>query len=304
MKLITFKGWFLSTILKIGGMLFIKSMKKANWSRMTMTESLIFFGSGPVGRATLEALINAGFDIEAVITKPKPEHHRGDMPVLDFAQAKNLTIFTPKNEAELEDLFKTPRFKSSVGVVVDYGLMISTFIINFFELGIVNSHFSLLPRWRGADPITFAILSGETETGVSLMLIDPKLDEGQLLAQEKLTLQPDVTGPKLTDKLVNLSNKILIEKLPLYIEGKIKPYPQPKLAEQIEKEVRAYLGWPKSRAKIFGSDVILTKVRVASDKNDGDLVMPTGDGWLEIKELIAPSGRSMKGADFLRGYKK
>ncbi|OGL35427.1 hypothetical protein A3F65_01625 [Candidatus Saccharibacteria bacterium RIFCSPHIGHO2_12_FULL_47_16b] len=289
-----------------------------------MTKSLIFFGSGPVGRATLEALIEAGFDIEAVITKPKPEHHHGDMPVLDFAQAKNLTIFTPKNEAELEDLFKTSQFKSPIGVVVDYGLMISPSIIKSFPLGIVNSHFSLLPRWRGADPITFAILSGETETGVSLMLIDPKLDEGQLLAQEKLTLQPDVTGPKLTDKLVNLSNKILIEKLPLYIEGKIKPYPQPKLepsysrrltkqdgmvdwtklAEQIEKEVRAYLGWPKSRAKIFGSDVILTKVRVASDKNDGDLVMPTGDGWLEIKELIAPSGRSMKGADFLRGYKK
>ena len=291
---------------------------------MNMTKSLIFVGSGPVGRATLEALIEAGFDIEAVITKPKPEHHHGDMPVLDFAQAKNLTIFTPKNEAELEDLFKTSQFKSPIGVVVDYGLMISPSIIKSFPLGIVNSHFSLLPRWRGADPITFAILSGETETGVSLMLIDPKLDEGQLLAQEKLTLQPDVTGPKLTDKLVNLSNKILIEKLPLYIEGKIKPYPQPKLepsysrrltkqdgmvdwtklAEQIEKEVRAYLGWPKSRAKIFGSDVILTKVRVASDKNDGDLVMPTGDGWLEIKELIAPSGRSMKGADFLRGYKK
>ena len=299
-------------------------MKKANWSRMTMTESLIFFGSGPVGRATLEALINAGFDIEAVITKPKPEHHRGDMPVLDFAQAKNLTIFTPKNEAELEDLFKTPRFKSSVGVVVDYGLMISTLIINFFELGIANSHFSLLPRWRGADPITFAILSGETETGVSLMLIDPKLDEGQLLAQEKLTLQPDVTGPKLTDKLVNLSNKLLVEKLPLYIEGKIKPYPQPKLepsysrrltkqdgvvdwnkpADQIEREVRAYLGWPKSWAKIFGSDVILTKVRVAESENDGDLVMKTGEGWLEIQELIAPSGRKISGADFLRGYKK
>src|SRR3990167_7800538 len=260
---------------------------------MNMTKSLIFFGSGPVGRATLEALIEAGFDIEAVITKPKPEHHHGDMPVLDFAQAKNLTIFTPKNEAELEDLFKTSQFKSPIGVVVDYGLMISPSIIKSFPLGIVNSHFSLLPRWRGADPITFAILSGETETGVSLMLIDPKLDEGQLLAQEKLTLQPDVTGPKLTDKLVNLSNKLLVEKLPLYIEGKIKPYPQPKLepsysrrltkqdgvvdwnkpADQIEREVRAYLGWPKSWAKIFGSDVILTKVRVAESENDGDLVI-------------------------------
>lgn len=286
--------------------------------------SLVFFGNGPVGKATLEALLKAGFEIEAVITKPKPEHHRGDMPVLDLTYAKGLSVFTPKDEAELENLFDRANFRSPVALVVDYGLMLSLKIINYFPLGIVNSHFSLLPQWRGADPITFAILSGQSETGVSLMLIVPKLDEGDLIAQEKLMIEPSDTGPILTKKLIDLSNKLLIENLPLYFEGKIKPFPQPKIepsysrrltkqdglvdwtksAAQIEREVRAYVGWPKSQAKIFGNDVILTKVRVASDEHDGDLVMKSGEGRLEIQELVAPSGRTMSGADFLRGYRR
>lgn len=289
-----------------------------------MKKSLVFFGSGAVGKATLEALIKAGFDIEAVITKPKPEYHRGDMPVLDFSSAKKFATFTPNDEAKLDGLFKTKKFKSPIGVVVDYGLIISHPIIKAFPKGLINSHFSLLPHWRGADPITFAILSGQSETGVSLMVINEKLDEGDLIAQEKLKIETDDTGPSLTNKLISLSNQLLIEKLQLFLEGKIKPFPQPKIepsysrrltkqdgavdwnkpAAQIEKEVRAYLGWPKSQAKIFGNDVILTKVRVAEGQNDGDLVLKTGDGWLEIKELIAPSGRTMSGADFLRGYRR
>ena len=150
--------------------------------------NLVFFGSGPVGRATLENLIDNGVEIEAIVTKPWPKGHKSSMPVLEFAEEHNVKVFTPSTKAELSKLFAKQRFTSKVGLVVDYGLIISKDVIDSFPLGILNSHFSLLPKLRGADPITFAILGGETETGVSLMLINEKMDEGQLLAQEKLQI--------------------------------------------------------------------------------------------------------------------
>lgn len=290
---------------------------------MTKSKQLIFFGSGPVGLATLKALIAAGYQIEAVITKPKPAHHRGAMPVLDFTtHTKNMTVYTPANEKELSELFASNKFASALALVVDYGIKLSKNVLDHFQLGAVNSHFSLLPQWRGADPISFAILSGQAKTGVSLMLLDEALDEGPLLAQQELAINPAETTPHLTQRLIQLSNEMLIKYLPRYFAGDLKPFPQPKRpptysrrltkadgvvdwakpAEQIEREVRAYGGWPKSRAEIYDADVILTKVRVAENEADGDLVRKTGEGWLEIQELIAPSGRTMSGADFLRGY--
>jgi methionyl-tRNA formyltransferase len=234
-------------------------------------------------------------------------------------------MHTPQNKAELSKLFKQTSFSSSLGVVVDYGIIIEQSVIDAFPKGILNSHFSLLPEWRGADPITFAVLSGQGETGVSLMLIDEKLDTGLLIAQEPYPLPPTITTPELTKELVALSSAMLIRCIPKYLAGKLKPYLQPdnkptysrrlvkedglldshKPANRLECEVRAYRGWPKSRLTLFGHDVVVTKARVASAANDGALVVPCAqETYLEIQELIAPSGRTMSGADFLRGYNK
>lgn len=289
---------------------------------MSKSKKLVFFGSGPVGRATLENLKPAGFNIEAIVTKPKAPHHRGSMPVLEFAQIHQINTYTPTNKSELAEIFKKSLFKSSLGLVVDYGLIIPKPVIDSFPLGILNSHFSLLPQWRGADPITFAVLSGQSETGVSLMLINKKLDEGQLIAQKSLKIGPDITTPQLTDQLVKLSNKMLLKYIPEYLAGTIKLYPQPKEpvshsrrlvkedgildwgkpAMQLEREVRAYAGWPRSVTRVFGHKIIVTKAHVAKNEKEGSLVMRANPGWLEIVELIAPSGRIMSGADFIRGY--
>lgn len=292
---------------------------------MNKSKKLIFFGSGPVGKATLEALYKLGFDIEAIITKPKAAHHRGSMPVLDFAEKKKITAFTPGSKDELKDLFTPGRFSSQLGLVVDYGLIIPKDVINYFPLGIVNSHFSLLPQWRGADPITFALLSGQKTTGVSIMLIDSGLDTGKLLAQADYDIASNENIITLTDNLVDLSNQTLDEALPLYVSGQIVPFHQDpkqpasysrrltkedgvvrwdKPAEVIERQVRAYLGWPKSQAKVHGKPVIILKARVAKNKEDGQLVLSCQPGFLEIIELIGPSGKTMSGADFLRGYQK
>src|SRR3989344_5182645 len=265
---------------------------------MSKSKKVVFFGSGPVAAASL-ALLASDFTIEAIITKPKPPHHRGEVPVLEVAKKLELPVFTAANKQELDELFAQKP---------------------------VNSHFSILPQWRGADPITFAVLSGQQTTGVSLMLLVEAMDEGPLLAYGEHEMPANTTTPELTNELIKLSHALLVETVPKYRAGELQPVAQnetgcevsysrklvksdgvvdfSKSARQIEREVRAYQPWPKSQAKILGHDVIITKTRVAKDKGDGDLVMKCQPGWLEIQKLIAPSGRTMSGADFLRGYKR
>jgi len=287
----------------------------------------VFFGSGPVAAATLAGLLDAGLNFEAVITKPRAEGHRGSVPVLELAAMRNLQTFTPRTKRELSELFAAHTFTSPVGLVVDYGIIIAKDVIGAFPKGIVNSHFSLLPEWRGADPITFAVLSGQKQTGVSLMVINEQLDEGKLLIQQTLSLKPDITTPELTQQLITISNSLIVSTLPEYLAGDIKPYNQSvekpatysrkltkddgildtaKPATQLEREIRAYLGWPKSRLTLFGKyDVIVTKARIANNPTDGQLIISCGDNtYLEILTLTAPSGKSMSGEAFLRGYKK
>lgn len=294
---------------------------------MNPSSKIVFFGSGPVAAKTLHGLLGAGLQFEAIITKPRAAGHRGSVPVLELAQTQNLPVFLPQNKAELSELFARHTFTSPVGLVADYGIIISKEVIAAFPKGIINSHFSLLPEWRGADPITFSVLSGQPQTGVSLMLINEKLDEGQLLAQQTLSLKPDITTPELTAKLITISNSMIMQYLPKYLAGDIKPYDQSvekpasysrkltkddgvldfsKPAQQLEREVRAYQGWPKSRATLFGKfPVIVTRTRIAASATDGALVLPCGQNtFLEITALTAPSGKSMSGEAFLHGYKK
>ena len=285
----------------------------------------VFFGSGPVAATSLR-LLARDFDIEAVITKPRAPHHHGEVPVLATAEKLKLPIFTAANKQELDELFGTKPVDAQLAILIDFGIIVSQEVIDYFPLGIINSHFSLLPQWRGADPITFAVLSGQAKTGVSLMLLVENMDEGPLLAFAQYNMPPDITTPKLTNELVQLSDILIKDAVPKYMAGELQSVPQSatkhpvsyykklvkadgaidwnKSAEQLEREVRAYPDWPKSQAKIFGHDVIIIKARVAKAENDGGLVMKCQPGYLEIQELKAPSGRTMSGVDFMRGYNK
>jgi methionyl-tRNA formyltransferase len=287
-----------------------------------MSKTIVFFGSGPVAEASLRSLADH-FEIEMVITKAVPAHHKGTAPVEELAKKLNLPLLFANSKQELDELIEKQSFKSRAGVIVDYGVIVSQKVINTFPLGIVNSHFSLLPQWRGADPITFSILSGQEKTGVSLMVIEPSLDTGKLITQKVLHIAPDDTTPSLTDKLVALSNELLIDYLPRYIDGDITPKNQPhpdrvtfsrkltkddsildfkKPAAELEREIRAFSGWPKSRATLHGHDLIITKAHVSSEPKT-TLDSKCGDGlYLSIDELIGPSGRKMDAKSFLNGY--
>lgn len=297
---------------------------------------IIFLGTGPVSLGSLEG-IHDHFDIEAVITKPdrlihgKPHNH----PVKAWALIHEIPIHQVSNKDDLSRLFKDQSFTSQVGLVVDFGIIIAEEAINYFPLGIINSHFSLLPQLRGADPISFAVLQGLQETGVSLMIINSAMDEGDLIAQEKLTVQPSITTPDLTLKLVALSNDMLTRTLPRYIAGQITPWPQDttqtpatysrklskqdssvdwnKPAVQVEREVRAYIGWPGSKTTLSGKSVTITKARIyaVDTLSDADarvlqnkLIVDCGkETKLEILKLKPDGKKEMTAADFLRGLK-
>ncbi len=295
------------------------------------SSTIIFFGSGPVAARSLE-LLHRDFPIEAVVTKPRPPHHKGAVPVLDVAKKLNIPIFTAISRKELDALFDKEKFKSKLGILIDFGIIVSQKVIDYFPLGIINSHFSLLPAWRGADPITFSILNGDKRTGVSLMLLVSAMDEGPLLAQAPYELPADITTPQLTDELIDVSHQALREIVPLYVAGKVTPVPQTnhgvsysrrltkvdglldwnKPAIVLEREIRAFTGWPKSRTTFGGLEVIITQAHVDPTQGrsgsrtiiDKKPAVRCGEQTL-VLDLIKPAGRKeMTSEAFLAGYKK
>jgi methionyl-tRNA formyltransferase len=305
-----------------------------------MSETVLFFGSGPVAAKSLE-LLAQNFDIEAVITKPQPAHHKEPFPVLALCEKLGIRAFTPNGKSELSELFAQKPVTSKLGVVIDYGFIINSDVIDYFPLGIVNSHFSLLPEWRGADPITFSILSGQKQTGISLMLINEKMDEGPLLSQTTYNIDPDETTPSLTEALIELSNHALEVILPLYVAGQTLPMPQEEVtvavskvptysrklnkqdgvldfnkpADVLEREIRAFTDWPKSRMSLAGMDVIITKAHTVPSTtpepaghikilfDSSTLMVNTSSGYLCIDKL-KPAGKSeMTVQAFLAGYR-
>ena len=302
-----------------------------------MKDSVVFFGSGPVAAQSLE-LLAQDFTIEAVVTKPQPAHHKEPFPVLELAKKLKLPLLTPGSKAELSELFKTKPVTSRLGIVIDYGFIINQDVIDYFPLGIINSHFSLLPEWRGADPISFSILSGQKQTGVSLMVITSGMDEGPLLSQGVLNIPEDATTPSLTDGLTRLSHSLLRDILPKYVSGEIMARTQTEIAkmmgtsttptysrkltkqdgqiiwtkpaEQIEREIRAFIDWPKSRTTIASKDVVITKARGlneggipgAVEVQGKHLFVYCGQDALLI-ETLKPAGKNeMTAAAFLAGY--
>lgn len=293
-----------------------------------ISETIVFFGSGPVAAKSL-SLLAEEFAVEAIITKPATEKEM-------VAILPDTPVFTVNDKTSLSQLFKDKRFSSRVGVLIDFGIIVSRDVIDNFELGIVNSHFSVLPEWRGADPISWAILSGQETTGVSLMLLVEAMDEGPLLAYGELAVD-DADARELTDSLIDLSDALLKTMLPKYFRGNITPAPQSstgrtvgysrkltkadgridwnKSAEQLVREIRAFIDWPKSRATLSGIDLIITKAHAVPSNNpekkpgdievlkpEGILMVECGLGYLCIDRLKPVGKKEMTAAEFLRGY--
>ena len=276
----------------------------------------------PDGAPTLQALIDAGYDVKAVVANYEAGTSRKAraLEIEEVARQYDIPVLLPDRPKDIIDELKA--FNAEIGVLVAYGRIIPQSIIDIFPKGILNIHPSLLPRYRGSIPIEQAILDGSTQTGVSVMGLVKEMDAGPIYAQQTVELTGAETKQELTQKLLTLGGQLVLDVLPSALDGTAQPTAQDeskatftslisksdghmdlaKPAAQLEREVRAYAVWPKSRLELYGHQVVVTKARVAQDNDDNLLIVAANPGYLEIEELVAPSGKKMTGADFLRGY--
>lgn len=291
---------------------------------MKKSKKLVFFGTEHFSVPGLQKLIDGGWPVAAVVTKPDFRAGRGqkltEPAVKLLAKRHGLAVWQPDSLPQISH--RLAELRPDLGVLVAYGKIIPQAVIELFPKGIVNVHPSLLPQYRGPSPIETAILNGDRQTGLSIMALTAGLDEGPLYAQKKIKVPADTDGPAFSRYLAAAGADLLIDTLPGVLNGSIEPKAQDnsmatytkllkkedghinwhRPAIQLERQVRAFLAWPRSRAKVFGHEIIITKARVAKNQTDGALVMKANPGYLEILQLIAPSGKQMSGGDFKRGY--
>ncbi len=298
---------------------------------------IIFFGTSDFALPALEKLLAAPFDLRGVFCQPDKPKGRGlkcqCCAVKAMAQAKGIPTWQPATLRSAAIEKKIRSLKPDVMVVAAYGLMIPREILAIPPYGIVNIHPSLLPLYRGASPIQTALLEGASETGTSLMLLDQEMDHGPILAQEKIALMPQDDVFSLSKTLANLGAEMLAIYLPRYLERKIKPklqehqratftkmikkedgkidWAQP--AQFIERQIRAFLGWPGSfthwgekRLIILGAAVRETdRYREENGAVFAIADQPyvqCGTGVLGLKKLQLAGKSHVTGSEFLRGY--
>lgn len=307
-----------------------------------MDKKIIFMGSGELAAIILKKIADSEFCPAAVFTQPdKPAGRKQELSpslVKIVAQEFGIKIFEPKSlkNDEAENLIKS--LGPDLIIVADYGKIIPKNILDIPRYGTLNIHPSLLPRHRGATPVHHTILSGDKKTGVSIILMDEQVDHGPVVISAEYG--PDISKIgriELTEKLAELGAEILIKTLPQWFAGEIKPVAQDealatytkildkedgkinweKPAEEIEKQIRAFEGWPGSwgfwpgenkRIKILRAEILKDAVSGSpgevSSMPGGEMLISTGRGGLRINELQLEGKNKTSGKEFLRGYPK
>ena len=277
------------------------------------------------GGPTLNQLREAGHDVALVITQPDRLGGRG-MRMLQSAiklQATemHLPVFQPERIRAEEAQARIRKVGADLMVVVAYGQILPASLITATRLGTLNVHASLLPRHRGPAPVEWAILSGDTETGVTIMQMDAGVDTGPILTQERVAIAPDESAGRLEGELAALGGRLLVRSLEDYAAGRIRPLPQPaegatraprltsedgKLdparmsAEEMDRRVRA-LGERIGTWITVGSVELKVFRGHADGQVDEGIAVPTTNGVYVAEEVQPPGGRRMSAAAWLRG---
>ena len=300
--------------------------------------NLVFMGSPQFAVPTLEALAR-DHTLLAVFTQPDKPAGRGQqlaaVPVKQWAVAHGLPVHQPKSLRKEPQAIEVLReLKPEVIVVAAYGLILPQAVLDVPPLGCLNVHGSILPRHRGAAPITSAILAGDVETGITVMKMDAGLDTGPMLSVARESIRPDDTTASLSDRLSHLGAQLMADTLPKYLRGEIVPQPQPEAgvtyspkidkadaqidwrrpALEIERRVRAYIPWPGSQTmwksqlmKILKAEIrdqrleIRDRAGLVVKLDDGSIGVVAGEGVLVLKEIQLAGRKAMKAEDFVRG---
>lgn len=293
----------------------------------SISTPILFFGTEDFSATALEGLIAAGFSVKAVITKPDSKKGRGhklSSPLVkQIAEAHSIDVWQPTKLADIHDDIQ--QLQPVAGVLVSYGKIVPQSIINLFTPGIINVHPSLLPKYRGPSPIESAILNGDKSTGISIMELSKEMDAGPIYHQVEFHLPKYETKPHLYKKLAETGTSELIAALPRILDGSLQPTPQKDAdatycqlltkedgrlnpasmtAHEAERRIRALLGFPKTRLTLHGHDIIVTKAHIATQGETGLAVEFSDGNSLIIDELVGPSGKTMSGDAFEKGYGK
>ena len=287
---------------------------------------IVFAGTAAFAQPTLKHLRQAGHDLALIVTQPDRVGGRGLRPlpsaVKRLADELGLEVYQPERIRDEPAQVRIRQLGADVMVVVAYGQILPASLLSVPRLGTLNVHASLLPRHRGPAPIEWAILSGDRETGVTIMQMDAGVDTGPILAQARTPIAPDETTGRLEARLAELGGQVMIRSLEDLAQGRINPVPQPaegathaprlrsedaKLnpatmsAEEIDRRVRAlsqrlgtWLTLPAGEVKVLSGHPD------AGGVTDG-IVVPTTDGSYVVDQVQPAGGRPMTAAAWLRG---
>lgn len=298
---------------------------------------IIFMGTPDFSVGTLEALIEAGHEVVLAVTQPdKPKGRGKEMqfpPVKECALAHDIPVFQPKKIREPECIEELKKYKADVCVVIAFGQILPKQILEMTPFGCINVHASLLPKYRGAAPIQWAVINGEEVSGVTTMQMDEGLDTGDMLEKTEIVLDTQETGGSLHDKLSEAGAALCVSTLAKLEQGLLVPRKQgdsptayarmldKKLgdidwtepADKIERLIRGLNPWPSAYTEWNGKTMKIWEADVCeeeSGRKPGTVVqvtksgfaVQTGKGLLQIKSLQIPGKKRMEADAFLRGY--
>ncbi len=298
---------------------------------------IIFMGTPDFSVGTLEALIAAGHEIVLAVTQPDKPKGRGKAvqfpPVKEAALAHGIEVFQPRRVREPECVEYLRKFEADIIVVVAFGQILPKEILNMPPFGCVNVHASLLPKYRGAAPIQWAVINGEKVFGVTTMRMDEGLDTGDMILQEKVVLDPKETGGSLFEKLSRVGAQLCVKTLAAIEEGTAVYTPQDhsqatkvgmiskkfglidwnQPAERLECLIRGLNPWPSAYTKLNGKTFKIWDADVFCENTDkvpgtvtevvkDAISVQTGDGILILREVQLEGKKRMACGDFLRGY--
>lgn len=297
---------------------------------------VIFMGTPDFSVGILEEIIKAGHEVVLAVTQPDKPKGRGKAmqfpPVKECAVSHGIPVFQPKKIREPENINYLKGFDADIMIVAAFGQILPKEILDMPKYGCVNVHASLLPKYRGAAPIQWAVINGDEITGVTTMRMDIGLDTGDMIAKKEVRLAPDETGGSLFDKLADAGAKLCVETMARIEEGKAVYTPQNSeaathtakitkeignidwnnSAKSIERLIRGLNPWPSAYTKLTGKNFKIWKARVVSDETEyepgcichvtrDELFVQTGKGILSLEEVQLEGKKRMQIDAFLRG---
>ena len=299
---------------------------------------IIFMGTPDFSVGTLEALVEAGHEVVLAVTQPdKPKGRGKEMqftPVKECALRHGIPVFQPKKVRDPECVEELKKYQADVCVVIAFGQILPKEILEMTPYGCINVHASLLPSYRGAAPIQWAVIRGEKISGVTTMQMDEGLDTGDMLEKTEIILDEKETGGSLHDKLAEAGAKLCVHTLDKLVQGDLTPQKQgespteyarmldnklgdinwEQSAVEIERLIRglnpwpsAYTDWNGKTMKIWEADAVPGEntekaAGTITDVTKDDFAVQTGDGQLRVRALQIPGKKRMEADAFLRGY--